>query len=89
MSLSPFVELLTGDRVTRWKLLPGLTQGRMLWVLLPFALAGLILAFQKEKKKKTLSLLVTCRRPRSPYKLAEPSAAARLRFNLEATVLDF
>lgn len=62
----------------------------MLWVLLPFAQAGLIPAFKKEKKKKKImSLLVTCRHPRSPYKLAEPSAAARLRFNWEATVLDF
>lgn len=66
-------------------MLPGLAQGRTQRALLLFALAGLIPALRKEKKKKTLSLLVTCRHPHSAYELAEPSAAAR--FNLQVAVL--
>lgn len=49
----PFAELPAGGRVTRWKLVPGVTSKDAVGVAV-FALAGSVSAFGKEKGEKCL-----------------------------------
>lgn len=76
----PFAELPAGGRVTRWKLVPGVTSKDAVGVAV-FALAGSVSAFGKGGKMSGGSQQLA-----EVLELPEPSAAAR--FNLAAASLD-